>query len=99
MPELVRLYIRHVALGAVASVVFVAMLIGFDVAHLRHLVMTSPQGWIALLMLFVANAIVFSGVQFGIAVMGLAEDEGPTGGRFVPEPRAVPIPVRVDPRR
>lgn len=94
MPDLVRLYLRHVALGCLASAVFVALLLGFNVANLRHLIMGSPQGPVAVIMLLVFNAVVFSGVQFGIAVMGMAEREEPRGGNRAPELVPIPIPVR-----
>ena len=93
MPQLVRLYIRNIAFGAAASAVFVALLIGLDVAHLQHLVLQSPVGWIAVLMLFVFNTLVFAGVQFGIAVMGMAEDDAPHGGHRAPDLVAIPVPV------
>lgn len=98
MPDLVRLYIRQVALGAALSTIFVALILGFDVAHLRHLILTSPVGWIAVLMLWAFNTIVFGGVQFGIAVMAMREESGPRGGHMARAPVAIPILVRPDPR-
>lgn len=80
MPELVRLYIRNVIVGAALSVVFIGLLMYFNVANLRHLIFASDIGYIALALLFVFNTVVFSGVQFGIAVMRMAEDETPPGG-------------------
>ena len=80
MPELVRLYIRNVIIGAGLSALFVALLLGFDVAHLRHLILGSDIGYIAVALLFTFNTVVFSAVQFGIAVMNMAESETPPGG-------------------
>lgn len=77
MPQLVRMYIRHVLIGFAISAAFVVGLIGFDVAGLRHLVLGSSAGHLAGFLLFMANGIVFSGVQFGIAVMSMAEDDEP----------------------
>ena len=51
MPELVRLYIRNVLLGLLLAVCFTALLIGFDVANLRHLTLETTGGWLAILML------------------------------------------------
>ncbi|WP_068116618.1 hypothetical protein [Tropicimonas marinistellae] len=79
MPELVRLYIRQVAIGFLLSAAFVALLFGLNVANLWHLVTHSSGGWIAALMLFVFNGIVFAGVQFGISVMRMHEDDDDTG--------------------
>jgi len=111
MPQLVRLYIRHVLIGFALAGVFVALLIGFDVARLRHLVLASDRGALALVMLVVANGIVFAGVQFGLAVMRLGEEDAPGsgGGRRdalpavpvqVPAvPVSVPVPVPAGGRR
>ena len=61
------------------------MLIWADVAHLRHLIFNAPQGWLAALMMVMFNGVVFAGVQFGIAVMRMAEpDDDPKGGKRAP---------------
>lgn len=95
MPKLVRLYIVNVAIGFGLALVFVALLIGFDVAHLRHLVLHTEMGWLAGVMMVMFNGVVFAGVQFAIAVMRLAEpDDGPRGGRKARFPATLrPIPV------
>mgnify|MGYP003609205371 FL=1 len=80
MPELVRLYIRNIIFGAGLSAAFVGLLLGFDVAHLRHLILSSDIGYIAVIILFIANTVVFAGVQFAITIMRMAEDETPPGG-------------------
>ncbi len=92
MPALVRLYIRNVIIGFALSVVFVGALLGLNVANLWHLVSTSPQGWIAVLMLVVFNGIVFAGVQFAIVIMRM-EDRGEGGGRGRRVPVATSIPA------
>ena len=92
MPKLVQLYITHVAIGFGIGAVFVALLVGFDIAGLGHLVLSSDAGWLAALMLWVSNGIIFAAVQFGIAVMRLAEsDDRPRGGL---RQGLVPVPVR-----
>lgn len=107
MPELVRLYIRNVIIGAGLSALFVALLLGFDVAHLRHLILGSDIGYIAVALLFTFNTVVFSAVQFGIAVMNMAESETPPGGGkrdailrddLAAELVAIPVPVRAESR-
>jgi len=80
MPKLIRLYIRQVILGFVISAGFVAMILWFNVANLWHLVTHDPAGPLAVGLLWLFNGIVFSGVQFGISIMRLAEDEDDTGG-------------------
>ncbi|WP_102222984.1 hypothetical protein [Acidimangrovimonas sediminis] len=81
MPKLVHMYIRNVLIGWLVAAVFVAVLVGFNVANLGHLVLETRGGYLAGLMLWMANGVVFAGVQFAIAVMRMAEDdEGPRGG-------------------
>jgi len=77
MPKLVRLYIRHVAIGFGLSAVFVGLLLWLNIANLGHLILTSDKGWIAIYMLFIGNGVVFAGVQFAIMVMRMAEPEEP----------------------
>lgn len=97
MPQLVRLYIVNVAVGFVLALVFTGLLIALDVANLRHLVVASQgAGVIAVVMLVVFNTLLFAGVQFGIAVMRMADrPKPPRGGRRhrVPHTDAVPVPV------
>lgn len=81
MPALVRLYIRHVLIGFGISAAFCAMLVWMNIAGLGHLILETNLGWVAAIMLFVSNGVVFAGVQFAIAVMMMAEDDdGPRGG-------------------
>jgi len=85
MPKLIRLYIVSVAIGFALAALFVAMLVWFDIANLRHLVLGQPMGWLAAIMLTVFHGIVFAGAQFAIAIMRLAEDDDePRGGRRAP---------------
>ncbi len=95
MPALVSLYIRNIIFGFLLALVFVGGLLWLDVAHLRHLIGTSPIGWVAVIMLVVFNAIVFSGVQFAIAVMRMADpaDDRPRGPRAPVTPAPVLAPV------
>lgn len=82
MPKLIKLYIVNVLIGFAISALFLGLVLALDIAGLRHLVLETPSGWIAGLMFFLSNGIVFAGVQFAIAVMSLAEpqDKGPRGG-------------------
>jgi hypothetical protein len=96
MPELVRLYIRSIAVGFAVSVVFTVGLVWWDVAGIGHLILGSDIGWVAAAMMVVFNGIVFSAVQFAIRIMGMAEDDqGPKGGHGAREPVLVPVPVHV----
>lgn len=80
MPQLVRLYIVSIAIGCALAAAFTAMLIALDVASLRHLVSSSRGGWIAVAMLFMFHGVLFSGVQFAIRIMLMAQDDTPRGG-------------------
>ncbi|MFD1795998.1 hypothetical protein FQV27_02485 [Paracoccus aurantiacus] len=81
MPRLVRLYIFNVAFGFVLAVLFTAALLALDIGHLRHLVFSTSAGWLAALLLVFFHTLLFAGVQFGIAIMRLAEDQsGPPRG-------------------
>ena len=96
MPRLISLYIRNVLFGFALSGVFVAALMYFNVANLWHLVNSSSMGWVAALMLFMFNGIVFAGVQFAIAIMRIDEDDEPKGGKREPlvvdcQPIAIPV--------
>ena len=98
MPELVKLYIRNVIIGFGIAAVFVGMLFWFNIMNLWTLVSGSDVALLAILILWFMNGIVFAGVQFGWAVMSLAEkDDTPRGGTPVAE--FLTVPVRVDEHR
>ena len=97
MPKLVRLYIQSIAIGFALSCGFVVALVAMDVAGLRGLILGSEIGWVAAAMMIMFNGVVFSGAQFGFAVMRMADDgEGPRGGRMQQVPALIPVPVKVD---
>ena len=94
MPELVRLYIRNIVFGMLLAVVFTGLLIGFNVANLRHLTFETSGGYLAILLLLVFNSLVFAGVQFAIAVMRMAQpDDTPRGGKRAPVVTGKPAPA------
>lgn len=99
MPRLVRLYLVSIALGLCLSAVFVGLLLWLNVANLGHLVSTSPMGWVAVAMLLVFNTLVFSGVQFAIAIMRMAEPAGGAGGPRAPAARRRAIRVAAGVRK
>lgn len=81
MPKLVRMYILQVVTGFGLSALFVALLLWLNVGNLGTLVQSTSGGAIAVAMLFIANGIVFAGVQFAIAVMRMQDTPPPGGGR------------------
>lgn len=74
MPRLVRLYLRSVAWGFCLGLIFALLILWSDAGGLRHLVLSAPGGWLAIALLVIFHALMFSGVQFAIAVMAMAED-------------------------
>ena len=103
MPEHIRFILRHAAIGFVIAVAFVAMLLGFDVGGLWHLVTHTAEGPIAVVMLVVFCTITFGSAQIGYKIMTLGDegDDDDQGGKrdgvFVRG--ALPVPVRIDDRR
>jgi hypothetical protein len=93
MPPVFRFYLRQVAIGFAAAGTFVGLLLWQDVAGLRGLIAGSPDGPLALVLLFVFNGLVFAGAQAGVAVFLMADrDEPPSGRRdAAPMPSAVPV--------
>lgn len=101
MPALVRLYIRHCLIGFAIAAAFVAGLLWLNVANLQHLVMHTQGGFLAVFLLFFFNGLLFASVQFGIAVMGMAERDDTAGGRPLRLPMAdafspLPVPIPAD---
>ena len=96
MPALVRLYIRQVAIGFGLSAVFVAVLLYGNVANLWHLVTHTDAGALAVFLLWLFNGIVFASVQFGIAIMRMARDDGGPKGGTTPRIPPRPVPVRAE---
>jgi hypothetical protein len=103
MPKLVRLYITQTLVGFAVAGIFVALLLTLNVANLWHLVTHTSAGPLAVFLLWMFNGIVFSGVQFGISVMRMAEPEEPGGGlrdrlgaAMEAAPKPAPVPVEAD---
>ncbi|OWU83231.1 hypothetical protein ATO6_18970 [Oceanicola sp. 22II-s10i] len=98
MPKLIRLYISSVLTGFAIAAVFAALLIWFDVGHLRHLAQ-GPDGVLAVFLLWFFNGIVFAGVQFAYRIMRMADKpEGPRGGTRAPVTLRGLAPVRAEAR-
>jgi len=76
MPELIKLYIRSVAIGFGIAAAFVALLLWTNTMGLGDLVSGSSAGALAIFMLWFMNGIVFAGVQFAYRIMSMAERPG-----------------------
>jgi len=86
-PDPMRLYLRHCAVGFALSAVFVGLILWFDIAGLRGLVMGSDVGWLAVFLLWFFNGTVFGSVQFAIVIMSQSDDgddDGPRRGMMIP---------------
>ena len=95
MPVIIRFYITHCIIGFAVSALFIGTLMYFNVANLWHLISTSDIGLMALIVFWVLNGIVFAGVQNGVAIMLMAEDDqdddefrGGTPEALIPAPQA-----------
>ncbi|WP_342071729.1 hypothetical protein [Yoonia algicola] len=89
-PNLMRLYLRHCAIGFGLSAVFVALILWYDVAGLGGLIAGSDVGYLAVFLLWFFNGTVFGSVQFAIVVMSQADDDGDD------DRRGPLIPIRVE---
>ncbi len=97
MPKLVRLYIRHVLIGFGLSAIFVAALLWLNVVGLRDLIFGSSAGYLAGVMLFMGNGIIFSGAQFAITILLMADDDDdPKGGKRESLKTFAPAPVHIE---
>ena len=70
MPRVFNLYLDSALNGF-----GIALILGFNVANLRHLVLTSDIGVMATVAFWVLNGIVFSGVQFAWALAQIVRAE------------------------
>lgn len=87
MPRVYRLYLLSAANGFGVALAFVAMILLFNVANLRHLVLTSDIGVMAAVVFWVLNGIVFSGVQFAWALSQMVRKETEAAEKDDPAPR------------
>lgn len=89
-PDLLRLYLRHCAIGFVLSAAFVALILWQDVGALGSLIARSDVGWLAVFLLWYFNGTVFGSVQFAVMVMFQAEKDDADDDR-----RGIMTPLRI----
>lgn len=80
MPELIKLYIRHSLIGFGISAVFVVMLLYFNVMNLWTLISNDSAAFLVVFILWFFHGALFASVQFGYAIMALAEKRDGAGG-------------------
>jgi hypothetical protein len=69
LSRMVRFFIFHWMMGFVVSAIFTVLILGFDVAGIGHLVTHVEGGWLAALVFFMLNGIVFAGAQVSVAIL------------------------------
>jgi len=67
--------LRHLITGLVGGGVFGALLLYFDISHLRSLAFDSDSGPLTIALLFVGLFATFGGIGMATGIMGLAQDE------------------------
>lgn len=72
--EGVRFLLHHVMAGIVGAVVFFALIVAYDLASLRALMLNTRGGWLAGLLLLFGLIVTFGSVAMGWAVMSLGRD-------------------------
>ena len=104
MPHHIAFVLRHGLIGFMLALVFVTLLLAFDVAGLWHLVTHTAEGPLAVTMLVVFFTITFGAVQIGYQIVMLGDDDDddddPGGRRDTAFQRdAIPVRVRDGDRR
>jgi hypothetical protein len=79
---LVRLYALSVATGFALAALFVGALVAFDAGGIATLAAQSGA-WPFLLVLWFFSGLTFASAQAGMAIMSLADDGQPGGGKRV----------------
>ena len=77
IPRVFHLFLVSALNGFGISLAFVALILVFNVANLRHLIGTSDMGVIAAVAFWILNGIVFSGVQFAYALAQAVKRDDP----------------------
>ena len=77
IPRVFRLFLLSGLNGFAISLAFCALILVLDVAGLRRLVSGSDVGVLAMVAFWVLNGIVFSGVQFAIALSQAVRNDAP----------------------
>lgn len=92
MPKLIQMYIRHSLIGFGISAVFVGMLLYFNVLNLWGMLLHDKSAGLVVFILWFFHGALFASVQFGYAVMNLAEKpEKPGGGGGLRSHVLVPV--------
>lgn len=95
MPQRIHVNVRQVITGHLLSAVFVALMLYANVGNLWHLISSSDMGWIAVMMMWLCNGVVFAVIQSTLSPPSGRHDDD-TGGHYDRADLAEPvlIPVR-----
>lgn len=66
--------LRHLASGVFGGFFFGGLLLYVDAGGMRTMIMSSPDGYISLFLLFFGLFVTFGGVGMAIGVMSLGEE-------------------------
>lgn len=72
--RLLRFLAAHCVVGLGAGILFSALILAFDIAHLRTLMGGAREGALALFMFVFATSFLFGSMAMGIGVMLLPRD-------------------------
>lgn len=72
--EGLRFLLHHVVGGIVGAVVFLALILVFDLAGLRQLIFGSSHGWLAGALLLFGLIVTFGSVAMAAAIMLMGRD-------------------------
>lgn len=70
----VRFLLHHLFGGVIGAVAFMGLIMAFDLAGLRGLILGSPHGWVAGGLLLFGLVVTFGSVAMGAAVMLLGRE-------------------------
>ena len=91
-PNLLRLYLRHCAVGFALSAIFVALILWANVGNLTGLILGSDIGWRAVFLLWFFHGTLFGGLQFAVMVMlNVDRDDDDGVGGFAPGVDPIPV--------
>ncbi len=67
--------VRHMLFGIAGGLLFGALVLYFDIGHLRSLAGQSPDGLLTLGLFFFGLVVTFGSVAMGVGVMSQGRDE------------------------
>jgi hypothetical protein len=72
--RLLKFLLAHCAVGLIAGLLFCALFLALDIAHLRTVLFATREAWLAVFMFCFATAFMCGALAMGIGVMTLPRD-------------------------